>query len=298
MTVGEGEVNAASSVTALVLSPHFDLRDTYFLFAGIAGVNPHHATLGGVALARYTVQVALQYEIDARSLPQGWPTGYFAYGTDYPHEYPSIIYGTEVFELNTTLRDMAYMWARRAELSDAEGPRAYRARYEGLGEGFAAAVGEPRVVRCDTATSDVYYSGKALSEAFENTTSVWTNSTGVYCMTAQEDNANLEVMVRAAIEGLIDFSRIIVMRTGGLLAYAPFSAHRILTETRVGSNFDRPPPSISGWEHLALSDQNGFDIAVDNIFNAGITIVQELLRGWNHTFAHGVKPDNYTGDIF
>lgn len=244
-TVGEGEINAAASMTALVLSPALDLSHTYFLFTGIAGVNPKLATLGGVALARYTVQVALQYELDARSLPsreqrqkarQGaeeekgdWPSGYFAYGTDFPLEYPRITYGSEVFELSAALRERAHGWSASANLSDADGPRSYRQLYslptstslteEGEEETqeenpYRAAVGPPRVVLCDAATSDVYYSGTLLAETFENTTSVWTNGTGAYCMTAQEDNANLEVMVRAAIEGLVDFSRIIVMRTG------------------------------------------------------------------------------------
>lgn len=63
-------------MTALILSSRFNLTQTYFLLAGIAGVNPRHATIGSVALARYTVQVALQYEIDPRSLPDDWPTGY------------------------------------------------------------------------------------------------------------------------------------------------------------------------------------------------------------------------------
>jgi purine nucleoside permease len=33
-------------------------------------------------------------------------------------------------------------------------------------------------------------------------------------MSAQEENATLEVMVRAAIEGLVDFARIILIRAG------------------------------------------------------------------------------------
>lgn len=235
LTVGEGEINAAASMTALAFSPSFDLRKTYFLFAGIAGVNPRKATLGSVALARYSVQVALQYEIDTRSLPDDWPTGYFAYGCDRPDEYPTITYGTEVFELNAALRDRAYLLASNATLSDSDGPRQYRARYDpsnrplhpkrykrplhhqgdefNINE-YRPASGRPTIVRCDSATSDVYYSGTRLSEAFERTITLWTNGTGDYCMTAQEDNANLEVMVRAAIERMVDFSRIIVMRSG------------------------------------------------------------------------------------
>lgn len=235
LTVGEGEINAAASMTALAFSPLFDLRKTYFIFTGIAGVNPRKATLGSVALARYCVQVALQYEIDTRSLPPSWHTGYFAYGSNHPDEYPSIAYGTEVFELNAALRDRAYLLSSNASLSDSEGPRKYRARYDPANSPphsekfkkpseddkdkinaneYRAASSSPRVVRCDSATSDVYYSGTRLSEAFEKTTSIWTNGTGEYCMTAQEDNANLEVMIRADIERRVDFSRVIVMRSG------------------------------------------------------------------------------------
>lgn len=214
LTLGEGEINSAASLMALVLSPKFDLSKTYFLLAGIAGVNPKQGTLGTVALARYSVQVALQYEIDPRSLPPTWPTGYIAYGRSQPHEYPIITYGTEVFELNANLQDMAFNLASRASLADADGPRQYRALYGRMGESYKVASRPPAVVKCDTATSDVYYSGSRLSEAFENTTMVWTNGTGNYCMSAQEDNAMLEVLVRAAIEHLVDFARVMVLRTG------------------------------------------------------------------------------------
>jgi purine nucleoside permease len=52
----------------LVKSPKFDLTKTYFLIAGIAGVNPKVATLGSVAFAKYAIQIALQYEFDAREV--------------------------------------------------------------------------------------------------------------------------------------------------------------------------------------------------------------------------------------
>jgi purine nucleoside permease len=47
----------------------------------------------------------------------------------------------------------------------------------------------PSVIRCDTATSDVYYAGTLLSEAFGNYTSLLTRGEGVYCMTAQVSSA-------------------------------------------------------------------------------------------------------------
>lgn len=214
LTLGEGEINAAASMMALILSNRFDFRQAYFLFAGIAGANPHHATIGSVAIARYAVQVALQYEIDPRSLPQDWPTGYISYGRDYPLQYPSVIYGTEVFEVNDNLRQAAFALASKSRLSDQNGPREYRSKYSGGGYRDAVATRAPSVVRCDIATSDVYYSGTKLAVAFENTTELWTNGSGIYCMSAQEENATLEVMVRAAIEGVVDFARIILLRSG------------------------------------------------------------------------------------
>lgn len=215
ITLGEGEINAAASMMALVLSTSFNLRQTYFLIAGIAGVNPRHATLESVALSRFAVQVALQYEIDPRSLPANWTTGYIPFGRDYPFEYPSITYGTEVFEVNERLRDAAFALASRASLADDQVSRQYRARYAARGRNpHAAATRLPSVVKCDCTTSDVYFSGTRLSQAFEKTTELWTNGTGVYCMAAQEEAATLEVLVRGAIETLVDFSRIIIMRTG------------------------------------------------------------------------------------
>jgi purine nucleoside permease len=209
VTTGEAEINAAATITALVLSPSFDLTKTYFLLAGIAGVNPKHSTLGGVALARYAVQVALQYEFDAREMPENFTTGYFPYGMSRPNQNAATLYGTEVMELNIELREIAYKLASRARLADSTAATQYRARYKG-----SPAALEPSVVKCDTATSDVYYSGALLSEAFENITEVWTNGTGKYCMTGQEDSAILEVLVRMTISRLVDFSRVIVMRTG------------------------------------------------------------------------------------
>jgi hypothetical protein len=159
---------------------------------------------------------------------------------------------------------------------------------------YHAASGAPGVVRCDSATSDVYYSGTRLSEAFEKTTTLWTNGTGEYCMTAQEDNANLEVMVRADIEGRVDFARIIVMRSG-----ISWSNVLMLPQlTYAGSNFDRPPPELSDLEHLTRTDQNGFTIAIDNLFNAGLPIVRGILDKWDCTYEKGIPLKNYIGDIF
>lgn len=80
LTTGESEINAATTVASLVRCPRFDLTETYFMIAGIAGVNPEVATIASVTFARYAVQVALQYEFDQLDLPSNYTTGEFTPG--------------------------------------------------------------------------------------------------------------------------------------------------------------------------------------------------------------------------
>lgn len=136
----------------------------------------------------------------------------------------------------------------------------------------------PSVVACDVATSDVYYSGALLSEAFANTSTLLTNGSAVYCTTAQEDNASLEAFLRSAMHKRVDYARVIVMRTA--------------------SDFDRPYPGEAPSENLFWADQGGFEPAIQNIYAAGIRVVQGILEGWEGTFREGVAPTNYIGDIF
>ncbi|CDO72036.1 hypothetical protein BN946_scf184943.g71 [Trametes cinnabarina] len=275
MVTGAGEINAASTITALVHSPLFNLSRTYFLIAGIAGISPKLGTLGSVTFARFSVQVALQHEFDAREMPPGFSTGYLPQGSFTPDEYPRRLYGTEVFEVNDDLRHVAIAMAQKGRLSDDERSREYRARYRSSPE-FAAATGPPSVVACDTATADTFWSGRLLAEAFEDTTRLFTNGTAKYCTTQQEDSGTLAALLRGALVGLIDFSRIIIMRTA--------------------SNFDRPYLGQSAAANLFL--MSGYELAIMNIPLAGVPVVQGIISQWVGKFEQGIKPSNYVGDIF
>jgi len=278
LVTGESEINAAATVTALVLSPLFCLEKTYFLIAGIGGISPKEATLGSVTFARFAVQVALQYEFDIRDLPKNFSTGYIPQGSTVPDEYPQSIYGTEVFELNLPLLHDAMAFAKTAKLNDSSDAVAYRANYATKSNIYAAGAAPPSVVQCDVATSDVYYSGTHLGETFENYVHLVTNGSGTYCNTAQEDNASLEALIRGALAKLVDFSRIIVMRTA--------------------SDFDRPYPGEAATTNLFWANQGGFEPAIQNIYLAGVKVVEGILGGWEKTYGKGVKPTNYIGDIF
>ncbi|MCJ1380408.1 hypothetical protein MMC17_003511 [Xylographa soralifera] len=277
VVTGESEINAASTISALVHSPLFNFTHTYFFIAGIAGINPEVATLGSVTFAKYAVQVALQYEFDAREIPANFSTGYVPQGSTSPGEYPQSIYGTEVFEVNDALRQLAIGFAQTASLNDSAAAMAYRAHYATTAA-YKAGSEAPGIVACDVATSDVYYSGALLSEAFGNYTTLLTNGSAVYCTTAQEDNATLEALLRGALSNVTDFARVIVMRTA--------------------SDFDRPYAGEADTENLFYANQGGFEPALQNIYLAGIKVVEGILANWEATFEVGVVPTNYIGDIF
>lgn len=117
-----------------------------------------------------------------------------------------------------------------------------------------------------------------LGDAFEEYFQQVTNGSGKYAMTAQEDAAVLEVMIRGAQAGLVDFERCLVMRGA--------------------SNFDRPYPGESAAQSLLFDTSGGFSIALANLYNAGKPIVDDILTNWKKTWASGIKPTGYAGDIF
>ncbi|KAF7351189.1 Purine nucleoside permease [Mycena sanguinolenta] len=275
LTTGQAEINAAATISALVYSRTFNLTSTYFLVAGIAGINPKVTTIGSVTFARYAVQVALQYEIDAREIPAQFPTGYFPQGSTAPGQMPGSWDGTEVFEVNENLRQLAAGYAKTATLNDTAAAQAARANYST--GAFLKGASAPSIVLCDTATSDVYWSGNLLGEAFENTTTIFTNGSATYCTTQQEDSATLGVLMRATMFHLVDFSRIIIMRSA--------------------SDFDRPYPGQNGVANL-LGDAPGINPSLLNLHLAGVKVIQGIVNEWDNKYAHGVQADNYIGDVF
>ncbi|BGP57650.1 hypothetical protein JCM8202v2_005294 [Rhodotorula sphaerocarpa] len=252
VTTGEAEINAAATITALTLARDFDLTKTYFLIAGIAGVNPHVGTLGSAVWARFSVQSGLAYELDARQMPSNWSTGYWPLGTAHPGLLPdpSDLYGTEVFELNTNLLARAVNLTSGLTLNDSSVAQQYRKRFD-----YAPANQPPSVTQGDALCSDAYWAGNLLAWTWGNYTSLMTKGEGKYATTAQEDNATLEAMVRATKAGLVDYARIMLLRTA--------------------SDFDRAPNVTVDAYTAFEAEQGGFEPAIQNILITGRPVVEE-----------------------
>lgn len=258
-----GYANAASSIAALLYNSAFDLRNTYFLIAGIAGINPNQGTLGSAAWATYLVDYSLSHEIDAREMPTGWNTGYFGIGSASPQQKPPFDYHTEVFQLNAVLANRAYTLSKNVVLSDSPETQAFRARYA-----QAPANQPPRVIACDSVSSDTWFAGKALATRAEEWAKLLTDGAATYCTTQQEDNATLEALRRGAAAGKLDLKRVMALRSG--------------------SDMDRPYPGQSDADVLVnYASQGGFAPATRNLALAAAPVIREIVNNWD-TWKAGV----------
>ena len=259
LTAGMGHTNVAASTLAVTLDPRLDLTHTWFLIAGIAGIDPAQGTIGSAAWARYLVDFSIAHEIDAREMPKPWKTGYFGIMTQGPGEKPKFDYHTEAFQLDEALLQKALALSRNAQLEDSDKARAYRARYR-----KAPANQPPAVIQCDTLAGDTWWHGHLLGEHAREWTRLLTDGKGTYCTTQQEDNATYNALMRAAAAGRVNIKRLAVLRTG--------------------SNFDRPAPGQTAHASLIASTtgaSGGFMPATRNLYKVGGLLVDDIVRHWD-----------------
>jgi purine nucleoside permease len=259
-----GHANAAASMMALMYSGAFDLRQTYFIVAGIAGIDPRRGTIGSVAWARYAVDSGIAHEIDARELPRGWQDGYFGVLTDGPGQVPKFEYGTEEFALSEALLRQGLALSRSATLEDSEDVRDYRRHYPD-----APANQPPTVIQCDTLSGDTWWSGERLGEHARRWMRLLTGGKGTYCTSQQEDNATLNALTRGAKSGLVNLERVAVLRSG--------------------SDFDRPYPHQGVLESMRAQRAlpGAVRISADNLVQTGMPLVKAIVEHWD-VWQHGV----------
>jgi purine nucleoside permease len=258
MTTGMGHANAAASIMAVAFSGLFDLRQSYFIVAGIGGIDPDRGTIGSAAWARYVVDEGIAHEIDARDMPAGWQDGHFGVLTDSPNRKPQMEYHSELFQLNEALLQRALALSRTAALDDAEDVRAYRRHYAS-----APANQPPQVIQCDTLSGDTWWAGPRLEQHARHWTSLLTDNAGVYCTTQQEDNATMSALTRAAEAGLVDLQRVAILRTG--------------------SDFDRPYASQSSLDSLQAQGKlaGALRISTSNLVRAAKPLVEDIVSKWD-----------------
>lgn len=258
LTTGMGHANAAASTLALTLDPRFDFTRTWFLIAGIAGIDPQRGTLGTAAWARWLIDFGIAHEIDAREMPRGWSTGYYGLLTKGPGEKPKFEYRTEAARLDEALLQKALALTRGLPLADSPEAAAYRAKYK-----EPAARAKPQVTQCDTLGGDTWWHGHRLGTHARDWSKLLSDGQATYCTTQQEDNATYNALERAAAAGKVDLKRLAVLRAG--------------------SNFDRPHPGQTAHASLTASHSGqtgGFMPALQNLQTVGGTLVRDIVANW------------------
>jgi purine nucleoside permease len=257
---GVGTAKAAASVMAVGLDPRFDLTKAYWLVAGIGGGDPADVSLGSAVWADHVLDGDLAYEIDARQIPENWPTGYIPLRRATPYEEPvrKELEG-EIYSLNPQLVDWAFRLTKDTPLPDSDSLRTSRARFKE----FPNATKPPFVTRGDTLSSSTFWHGSKMDEWANAWTRYYTGGKGNYMVAAMEDTGTLQSLTFLSQAGRVDLQRVLVLRTV--------------------SNFDREPPGTTASDSLKTlvsGNYSAYFPALEAAQIVGDKIVRDIVEHW------------------
>jgi purine nucleoside permease len=260
LVTGVATAKAAASVMALGLDPRFDLSKAYWIVAGIGGGDPADVSLGSAVWADRVIDGDLAFEIDARQIPEDWPTGYVPLRKQRPYQQPvrTDLEG-EVYTLNPELVGWALRLTRDTELADSEAMRTSRARYKD----FPNALKPPFVTRGDTMASSTFWHGSKMDEWANEWTRYYTAGKGNYMVSAMEDSGTLQALTFLNHAGLADLQRVLVLRTV--------------------SNYDREAPGMSTAESLkgmVFGNYSAYLPALEAAEIVGDKVVRDIVEHW------------------
>src|ERR1700688_4498183 len=261
MLTGVGTAKAAASVMAVGLDPRFDLTKAYWIVSGIGGGDPADVSLGSAVWAEHVLDGDLAYEIDARQIPENWPTGYVPLRKATPYEEPvrKELEG-EVYALNPELVSWAFRLTKYAALRDSDSLRSPRARFAG----FPNALKPPFVTRGDTLSSSTFWHGSKMDEWANAWTRYYTGGKGNFMVAAMEDSGTLQALTFLSHAGRVDLQRVLVLRTV--------------------SNYDREAPGVPAAESLqemVSGNYSAYMPALESAQIVGDKVVRDLVEHWS-----------------
>lgn len=260
VVTGVGTARSAATIMALGLDPRFDLSRSYWLVAGIAGVDPHDAPLGAAVWAEWIVDGDLAHEIDAREIPAGWSTGYLPLRKSKPYQQPVDRSEGEAYRLKPELVEWAYQLTKDTPLEDTEAMRQRRALYRG----FPNAQKPPFVLKGDNLASMTYWHGWHLNQWANDWVHYFSEGTGRYVTTAMEDTGTLQSLSWLTRAGRAQVERVLVLRTA--------------------SNFDMQWPGGDAAESLSGEKlgpgYSAYIPALEAAHRVGRRVMAELLANW------------------
>lgn len=263
VVTGVGNTNAAAGIMALGLDPRFDLSKSYWLVAGIAGIDPADAPVGSAVWTDFVVEGDLGHEIDAREIPADWKTGYIPLRKKTPYARPLIPAAERVdnaYELNPGLLRWAFELTKDVPLADTDDIRGFRARYTG----YPNAQQPPRILIGSNLASSTYWHGRLLNEWANDWVDYYTEGRGRYVTTAMEDTGTLRALTNLTRAGRADVNRVLVLRTA--------------------SNHDMQPPGLTAAQSLSgegIGHYSAYMPSLEAAHAVGARVVHTLVAGWD-----------------
>jgi purine nucleoside permease len=261
MVTGVATAKAAASVMALGLDPRFDLKKAYWIVAGIGGGDPADVSLGSAVWADHVIDGDLAFEIDARQIPEDWPTGYVPLRKERPYQQPvrTELEG-EMYTLNPALVGWALRLTQDTKLPDSAAMQKSRARFVG----FPNALKPPFVTRGDTISAGTFWHGSKMDEWANEWTKYYTGGAGNYMVSAMEDTGTLQALTFLDQAGLVDLHRVLVLRTI--------------------SNYDREAPGSTAAESLkemVFGNYSAYLPALEVAEVVGDRMVRDIVEHWS-----------------
>ncbi|WP_051978308.1 purine-nucleoside phosphorylase [Edaphobacter aggregans] len=261
--VGPGQIRPAANLMALGFDKRFDLRESYWLINGIAGVSPEDGALGSAFWTDYVVNGDLLHFIDPREMPADWRDGYYAIDKSRPEEQPRVAaesaedvrtwpkdeaqinWRGTVVQMNPVLLQWAYGMTKEMKLPQTEATRTSGAKYKG----FAKAQAAPVVSVGANIATETFWHGAKMDEWAHRWVVYETDGRARMGTTSMNDSGAMVALYALTKAGRADWNRALLLRTA--------------------SNFDRQPEGMTA-EQSANSEKHAGFTGYEASLEAGV----------------------------
>jgi purine nucleoside permease len=272
VVIGPGNIKPGINLMALGADPRFNLRQSYWLINGIAGISPADGTVGSAVWTDFVVNGDLAKEIDPREVPSGWPDGFLsldgtsqsdAKGGDRWEDDVRAWTGEQaranrrgnVIRMNKTLLQWAYSLTKDTPLPEDAAMKALRSRYPKA----AGTQSGPRVQIGANLATEIFWHGARMDAWAHRWVAFETDGVANMGTTAMNDSGAMLALQALTLQGKADWNRALLLRTA--------------------SNFDMPPAGVTPEENLQ-SEKHGAYTAYLPSLEAAYSVGHRVVLEW------------------